>query len=178
MSQFTSSFITFFISSVSQLCCGYTALLLRFVVIQQWHSRSSPASVVRCRAFCTAAYDSCGQISGPNSPMFNSSVITWLHSAAIPLCRYCVMSHCRYCVVRFFTFYAVHLFICYIVLLFRGVTFMPTACVFDGVGSVSEHLDCCRHELRCGAPRDIESFVTEHDCDPGVTVDELICRLS
>lgn len=88
------------------------------------------------------------------------------------------MSHCRYCVVRFFTFYAVHLFICYIVLLFRGVTFMPTACVFDGVGSVSEHLDCCRHELRCGAPRDIESFVTEHDCDPGVTVDELICRLS
>ena len=110
--------------------------------------------------------------------MFNSSVITWLHSAAIPLCRYCVMSHCRYYVVRFFTFYAVNLFICYIVPLFRGVTFMPTACVFDGVGGVSEHLDCCRHELRCGAPRDIESFVAEHDCDPGVTVDELICRLS
>lgn len=66
----------------------------------------------------------------------------------------------------------------YIVPLFRGVTFMPTACVFDGVGGVSEHLDCCRHELRCGAPRDIESFVAEHDCDPGVTVDELICRLS
>lgn len=66
----------------------------------------------------------------------------------------------------------------YIVRLFRGVTFMPTACVFDGVGGVSEHLDCCRHELRCGAPRDIESFVAEHDCDPGVTVDELICRLS
>ena len=88
------------------------------------------------------------------------------------------MSHCRYYVVRFFTFYAVHLFICYIVPLFRGVTFMSTACVFDGVGSVSEHLDCCRHELRRSAPRDIESFVAEHDCDPGVTVDELICRLS
>lgn len=138
----------------------------------------APLAAVRCRAFCTAAYDSCEQISGPNSPMFNSSVITWLHSAAIPLCRYCVMSHCRYYVVRFFTFYAVHLFICYIVPLFRGVTFMSTACVFDGVGSVSEHLDCCRHELRCSAPRDIESFVAEHDCDPGVTVDELICRLS
>lgn len=101
------------------------------------------------------------------------SIVLLLRGYIVRLFRLVVIA-----LVRFFTFYAVNLFICYIVPLFRGVTFMPTACVFDGVGGVSEHLDCCRHELRCGAPRDIESFVAEHDCDPGVTVDELICRLS